>query len=1072
MQGKRIHEESADTNNDEKKFLLDHINDTYSKLEDKLNQLSILRELTGVLVHINNFNRTCQSILEIIINNTVAKNCSIMLMDHDRDRLFLVAATNTEGESYNIDAEKILSRDKVQYTFSTGEGTAGEAVLHKKPVLVRDVDKSKTFSKSITKVKIGALLCVPLMVQDSVIGVLTLSHPKKDKFETTDINLFTIIAGFVALAINSSLNYKRLQYSEEKYRALADHLNDGIAIIQNGRHKYTNPAYETLSGYTSEELASIPYKHIVPSPRGIAQEHPSPGTYAARLLKKGGEKLDIEVSLAPFTFYGRPAEVMSVRDITERKQVEEKYTTIIRTSIDGFWICNKNGRILDVNDSYCKMVGFTREELLSMSISDVEAIENKQDVRKRLKFILEKGQARFESRHRAKDGRLIDVDISATCFDANKGQIVAFLRDITEKKQAEIELREKETKYYDIFKNVSDFLYFHDLEGNFIETNLGFKETYKYTEQDIYTRNIKDFIPERYKHLFEDYLKRIKSSGTDDGLMAIVTNDGRERIIEYRNSLVYDTDGKAIGVRGVARDITESIQAKRALKESEERFRSLSENSPDIILTLGTDGYITYVNPAFEKILGYKMEELIGRPFLDFVTKADTKRYKKIFRRLRHNKEVIRDINAPLIHKDGSIHLFTISAAPNINQSGHVTGIIGMLKDITEQQRLQVQLQQAKKMEAIGMLAGGVAHDLNNILTGIVSYPELLLMEIPEDSPLRKPLLTIQKSGEKAAAIVQDLLTLARRGVNKKDTISLNDIISEYLKSPEFEKLQLYHPSVKIETNLSSDLSYISGSRVQLSKVIMNLVSNAAEAMPEGGKIFISTENKSVENPLKSDHEIKAGNYIVLRVSDTGMGISPENMERIFEPFYTKKIMGRSGTGLGLAVVWATVKDHGGHIEVKSKQNKGTTFTLFFPASENIPDKTKVHVPIDKYKGNGESILLVDDMKEQREIACGMLRKLGYHVTSVSSGEEAIEYMKNNSADLVILDMIMDPGIDGLETYKKILEIHPGQKAIIASGFSETELVKEAQRLGAGAYIKKPYLLEQIGLAVRTELDK
>ena len=194
-------------------------------------------------------------------------------------------------------------------------------------------------------------------------------------------------------------------------------------------------------------------------------------------------------------------------------------------------------------------------------------------------------------------------------------------------------------------------------------------------------------------------------------------------------------------------------------------------------------------------------------------------------------------------------------------------------------------------------------------------------------------------------------------------------------------------------------------------------------------------------------------------------------MERIFEPFYTKKVMGRSGTGLGMSVVWGTVKDHKGYVDVQSSEGKGTTFILYFPVTREKSASNEALLSIENYMGN-EKILIVDDVEEQRDIASGMLKKLGYSVTSVSSGEEAVEYMKDNSADMLVLDMIMDPGIDGLETYKRILESHPGQRAIIASGFSETERVKKAQRLGAGAYVKKPYLLEKIGMAVRIELDE
>jgi CheY-like chemotaxis protein len=375
-------------------------------------------------------------------------------------------------------------------------------------------------------------------------------------------------------------------------------------------------------------------------------------------------------------------------------------------------------------------------------------------------------------------------------------------------------------------------------------------------------------------------------------------------------------------------------------------------------------------------------------------------------------------------------------------------------------------------MEAIGTLAGGVAHDLNNILSGLVSYPELLLMEIPEDSSLRKPILTIKKSGEKAAAIVQDLLTLARRGVAVTEVVSLNDIISDYLKSPEHKKLKSSHPNVQVETNLETSLLHILGSPVHLSKTIVNLASNAAEAMPGAGEISISTGNRYIDSPIGGYDDVEEGDYVTLTVSDAGVGISSADMERIFEPFYTKKAMGRSGTGLGMAVVWGTIKDHKGYIDVQSSQGKGTTFTLYFPVTRKELAKDKSGLSIEDYRSKGESILVVDDVEEQREIASSMLKKLGYSVTSVSSGEEAVNYLKDNSADLLVLDMIMNPGVDGYETYKRILEFHPGQKALIVSGFSETERVKEAQRLGAGAYVKKPYLLEKIGIAVRDELER
>ncbi len=377
----------------------------------------------------------------------------------------------------------------------------------------------------------------------------------------------------------------------------------------------------------------------------------------------------------------------------------------------------------------------------------------------------------------------------------------------------------------------------------------------------------------------------------------------------------------------------------------------------------------------------------------------------------------------------------------------------------------------AQKMEAIGTLAGGIAHDLNNILSGLVSYPDLLLMDLPEGSPLRGHVRTIQKSGERASIMVQDLLTMTRRGVAVTKVINLNEIISEYFNSPEYNKLKSYHPDVEIKTSLDSNLLQISGSPVHLSKIVMNLVSNAAEALPEGGRINITTQNRYIDMPVGSYDDVKEDDYVVLTVADNGTGISPKDLERIFEPFYTKKVMGRSGTGLGMAIVWGTVKDHKGYIDVESIEGKGTIFTLYFPVTRQEIVEDTTHLFTKDYMGNGESILVVDDMEVQRHVAQGLLKKLGYSVTAVASGEEAVDYMKKRSSDLLVLDMIMEPGIDGLETYKRIVKLHPGQKAIITSGFSETNRVKEAQKLGAGAYVKKPYMLEKIGMAIRKELE-
>ena len=393
--------------------------------------------------------------------------------------------------------------------------------------------------------------------------------------------------------------------------------------------------------------------------------------------------------------------------------------------------------------------------------------------------------------------------------------------------------------------------------------------------------------------------------------------------------------------------------------------------------------------------------------------------------------------------------------------------------EVRERRRLQKQLIRSQKMEAIGTLAAGVAHDLNNILAGIVSYPDLLLLQVDPQSMLYRQLQLIQKTGYKAAAIVQDMLTLGRRAVISQDEIDLEIVVNDFLQSPEWTKTKSFHPKVRIQTRIESGLFCLVGSEVQITKALMNLVSNAAEAMPEGGAINIELFRRKLEEPLAGYDSIPAGNYIVLSVADTGDGIDAIDLEHIFEPFYTKKKMGCSGTGLGLAVVWGAVRDHNGYIDLKSSKKKGTCFELYFPDTgiECVarPDDESVQTPV---AANTHRILVVDDVVEQREIAVEMLKTLGYDALAVDSGEAALAYLEQQAVDLLLLDMVMDPGIDGLETYKRVLKINPDQKAIIASGFSKTERVLEALSLGASHFLNKPYRLQHLAETIKAALRR
>lgn len=395
-----------------------------------------------------------------------------------------------------------------------------------------------------------------------------------------------------------------------------------------------------------------------------------------------------------------------------------------------------------------------------------------------------------------------------------------------------------------------------------------------------------------------------------------------------------------------------------------------------------------------------------------------------------------------------------------------------LLVEIEERKITEMKLHKAEKMEAIGLMAGGVAHDLNNILSGVVSYPEILLMQLSEDDKLYPPIKAIYESGLRAAAVVSDMLTVARSAANVREIANINTVIKEYLKSLEGKKLLSQYPDVHINIQLAPDLHNIKCSPVHIKKCLMNLVINAAEALGNSGRITISTRNCLLDEREAQQSSLPKGKYIALTVNDNGPGIAPNDLEHIFDPFYTKKKMGRSGTGIGLTVVWNAVQNHNGKVKVES-DTSGTTFTLLFPVStDQALSSPKENITIENLRGHGEHILVVDDEPHQRNIAFQLLSLLDYDVDTVSSGEEAIAYVRDQKVDILLLDMLMDSGINGRQTYEEIIKINPQQKAIIASGFSESEEVRQAIKLGAAAFIKKPYTFEQLGVAVQTALHE
>ena len=648
--------------------------------------------------------------------------------------------------------------------------------------------------------------------------------------------------------------------------------------------------------------------------------------------------------------------------------------------------------------------------------------------------------------------------------------------------RAEAARTEAEERYRTTLLSIGDGVIATDADGRVAMLNPVAEALTGRTLDEARGRPIEEVFPilnEETRAAVENPVRRVLREGFVVGLAnhtVLVARDGSERPIADSGAPIREADGHIHGVVLVFRDQTAEREGESALRKSEERFRRIFHANPDsLCINRLEDGLYEDINEGFTAMTGYTAEEVIGKTSEDIkIWHHPADRLELI--RCLSEKGYCKGLETEFRCKDGSTKAASVSAAVILFQD--VPHLISITHDLTEIRRaeeerreMEVRVQRAEKMEALGMLAGGVAHDLNNVLGILVGYSELLLCEIEPESPLRNHVENIMNAGERAAAIIQDLLALARRGVQAKKVVNLNAIVSAWLRTPEFMKLASLHPRVRLVTDLAPDLLHTPGSEVHLGKVLANLVFNAAEAMPDGGRLSVTTGNRYLDRPVRGYDDVHPGDYVILTVSDTGGGIAPADLHRIFEPFYTRKVMGRSGTGLGLAVVWGAVKDHDGYIDVESAEGKGTSFTVYLPVTREEMERN-VPVPVSDYMGRGETVLVVDDVAEQRELAAVMLTKLNYRVETAAGGEEAVRYLREKSVDLVLLDMIMDPGMDGLETYQGIVEIRPGQKAVIVSGFAETDRVRMAQELGAGPYVRKPYILERLGQAVRRELDR
>lgn len=539
----------------------------------------------------------------------------------------------------------------------------------------------------------------------------------------------------------------------------------------------------------------------------------------------------------------------------------------------------------------------------------------------------------------------------------------------------------------------------------------------------------------------------------------------------------YDYLTKPCHPRQIIRTVQRAAEhgsLKRQLAASHQKFKMLAEATSEGIVILDGDSVVEF-NQQFCDILGLSPETARTLKISDhfpIISTVCSENYLGSQEPQTYETEGIRS-DGVILPVELSIRQFCSSPTPC--QVITVKDLSHAIRERMRQQALEEKLTYALRMESIGLMAGSVAHDLNNILSGLVTFPELLLLDMPSNEKYRADIERIKHAGQKAADVVADLLTVARGSTCSKEITNLNEFIKEFEQSLAFIDQKVSSPGIQFVIDLAPDLPEIKASPLHLTKTLINLVRNGVEAIEKpSGKILISTSFKELFVAYPGTETIPAGQYVVLSVADTGAGIQNGHIAHIFEPFYTRKEMGKSGSGLGLTIVMHTMQDHNGFIDLQSN-SEGTLFELYFPSiTEKSTDQMKKAplISLEELQGNGEKILVVDDEASERSLAVSILQRLGYAPLTASDGQEALRILHRQPIDLLLLDMILTPDMNGYDICRKVREICPKQKMIVTSGHHNHPDRMKLQKAGVTCYLNKPLQLSQLAQALRKEIHR
>ncbi len=897
---------------------------------------------------------------------------------------------------------------------------------------------------------------------------------------------------------------RRQREAREEFRITLRSIGDAvISTDREGRVRHMNAVAEELTGWPEDEAMGRPlgevFRIINEWTRAVV-ENP-----VKRVLREG-----LVVGLAnhtvlihrngaerPIADSGAPIRdddgailgvVLVFRDQSEERAAqkalldsEDRYRDLVESCRELFCTHDLDGKLLSVNEAAVRFTGYPREELLRMNLSDLLDPEVRHLFGSYLAEIRATGRAGGVMRVRAASGeiRYWEYDNTLRTDDVAVPVVCAIAQDITERRKAESLRKASEERYGALAEGSSDGIVLMDAERNVVDCNQAFVRLFGYEKEQLKGQSIRIIHgSEESFHSFGRLVyPEVRRTGLGRVEWNLVSREGSVIPTEIGLSALTSSDGSITGYVAVIHDITERRKAEDAVRESERRYRTLAENTLDAIWTMDLEARFTYVNPAVQRMFGYSPEEWIGTRLAEHCDEVHLKRMTDLMARELEHPDESRGVifETVMRRRDGSPIWVEVHAAFLFDEQGRIAGFQGTTRDITERKRaeeehenLEAQLRQAQKMEAVGRLAGGVAHDFNNMLSVIMGHAELALMGLQPSDPLHGDIREILKAGRRSADLVRQLLAFARKQTIVPIVLDLNETVGSMLKMLG----RLIGEDIELAWLPGHGLAKVKMDPAQLDQILANLAVNARDAVVGVGKVTIETTNVELDEVYCETHAgFTPGRYVMLAVSDTGCGMDRETLANAFDPFFTTKPHGQ-GTGLGLATVYGIVKQNGGFINVYSEPGRGSTFKICLPRFESEEAATEaVRKRVAPPEGK-ETVLLVEDEKPLLELSRRLLEGLGYTVMAAGDPREAIRRAREcqDGVDVLVTDVIM-PEMSGRDLWRRLRAERPHLKCLFMSGYT-ANVISHHGVLDEGVhFLQKPFSRETLAVKLREVLS-